>query len=168
MRLMTSTHPTDIVVPAAHSRVVRPGEVVDFDETIHAKAGGSYSLEVALSEMAAGFVAAEPQPEPAAAISEATTEEAPPASGPGEPETVGEQVTAAVVDEAQPAIESAPESVTAEETSADEAEESEAVSEAATPDAVRDSTDAGSDSPVDGGTEAPVSKAKRGRKAKGK
>lgn len=61
MRLMKSTHPTDIVVPAAHSRVVRPGDVVDFDEMVVPRYGAGYTFESALSEMVEGFSPVEPE-----------------------------------------------------------------------------------------------------------
>ena len=59
MRLMKSGHAAAIVVAAAHSRVIRPGDVVDFDEAIHPNQGANYSLETALGHQASGFAATE-------------------------------------------------------------------------------------------------------------
>lgn len=50
MRPMRHTGTEPLVIRAAHSRVVRPGDVVDFDERVFAGNGAGYSLEFALSD----------------------------------------------------------------------------------------------------------------------
>lgn len=60
MRYMRSAHAEAIVVAAAHSRVIIPGDVVDFDEAIAPAQGASYSLETALGHQAEQFEPAEP------------------------------------------------------------------------------------------------------------
>lgn len=52
---MRSVHAGALVVRAAHSRVIQPGEVVDFDEVVHPFSGTPYSLETALGDDAAAF-----------------------------------------------------------------------------------------------------------------
>lgn len=64
MRQMKSTAAGAIVCAAAHSRIIQPGEVVDFDEPITPGYGANYSLETALGPDAEKFA---PHVEPAAA-----------------------------------------------------------------------------------------------------
>jgi len=56
---MQSAHTMAIIVRAAHSRVIHPGDLVDFDEVVTPSFGSSYSLETALGTDAALF---EPAP----------------------------------------------------------------------------------------------------------
>ena len=60
---MRSECTTDLVVAAAHSRVIQPGQVVDFEEVIGPAQGAPYSLETALGPDAAKFEASSPPPE---------------------------------------------------------------------------------------------------------
>lgn len=62
MRLMQLDHPRSLVLLAAHSREIQPGEVVDFDELIQPRSGAAYSLEDALGGEAARFIPAPPPP----------------------------------------------------------------------------------------------------------
>lgn len=62
MRLMQLNHSVALAVPAAHSRVIQPGDCVDFDEVIHPAHGTPYSLETAIGPDADKFA---PAPEPA-------------------------------------------------------------------------------------------------------
>ncbi len=56
-------HGAVLSVSAAHSRVIQPGDRVDFDEVIHPTNGSPYTLEQALGPDADRFTAA-PEPEP--------------------------------------------------------------------------------------------------------
>jgi len=48
MRLMRCLAAAPILVTAAHSRTIAPGDVVDFDEIIRPRDGATYDLETAL------------------------------------------------------------------------------------------------------------------------
>jgi len=52
-RRFIGAHPLE--VSAAHSRIVAPGDVVDFDEVIRPRDGDNYSMEVALGVDAQRF-----------------------------------------------------------------------------------------------------------------
>ena len=54
-----------LIVRAAHSRTIKPGEIVDFDERVFAGNGSGYSLEFALSDDVKHFV---PHVEPAETV----------------------------------------------------------------------------------------------------
>ncbi len=77
MRQMQCNAPAPIRVPAAHSRTIAPGEVVDFDEVVKAAEGAPYSLETALGPDASLFApaaieqAAAESPEPEAPVTDA-------------------------------------------------------------------------------------------------
>lgn len=80
MRYMALRAATAITVAAAHSRVIRFGEIVDFDETIVPHQGGAYSLETALGPAdAAKF---EPVPE-TPAVADSSTDTSNGAAGAG-------------------------------------------------------------------------------------
>lgn len=77
MRLMKSIASKAFTVPAAHSRVVRPGDVVDFDELVASKLGKGCTLEAALSDDVAQFEPVADEPAAAEATAPAAIVEAP-------------------------------------------------------------------------------------------
>ena len=80
MRHMQCNAPAPLRVPAAHSRIIAPGEVVDFDDVVKAAEGAPYSLETALGSDASLF---SPAPAPIEeAVAESTEPEAPVADAP--------------------------------------------------------------------------------------